>query len=57
MIMERMNDFKHKNKKIIDTVEYNGKYTDIATIRTRIIAASAVILCATVVIVAQIFWI
>lgn len=54
--MERMNDSNPKGKRIIDAVEYNGKYTDVTTIRNRIIAAGAVILAAAVVIIAQLFW-
>ena len=54
--MGKMDAFKKKNTKIIDTVEYNGRYTDVNTVRTKIIAASAVIIAAAACIVVQLFW-
>ncbi|MCR5557086.1 MAG: hypothetical protein K6F75_05950 [Butyrivibrio sp.] len=34
------NSNSKKNDKIIETVNYNGKYVDVSTIRTRIISAA-----------------
>ena len=30
----------NKNKKIIETVNYNGKYVDVETVKTRVISAA-----------------
>ncbi len=54
--MEKKNFTDKRNIRIIDAVEYNGKYTDVATIRNRLLATGAVIFAAGVVIVAQFFW-
>ena len=42
--MENKDNFNYKkNKTIIDTVKYNGKYVDVEVIKKRIISAVAII--------------
>jgi hypothetical protein len=55
--MDKMNLMNKKKYTIIDTVEYNGRYTDVTTIRTKIVAASLVIVAALAFICTQLFWI
>ena len=39
------NDYlKNSSKKIIDTVNYNGRYVDVSTIRNKIISGSLAVL-------------
>ena len=58
--MENKNTFDKKNTKIIETVEYNGKYTDISTVKnhimTRVLTVGALVCAAAVLIGVQIFW-
>ncbi|WP_155830968.1 hypothetical protein [Butyrivibrio sp. MB2005] len=55
--MEKSRYINAKKPKIIDTIEYNGRYTDVSTIRTKIIAAGSIIIAAVALICAQLFWI
>ena len=54
--MEKLSPFDKKSPKIIDTVEYNGRYTDVSTVRIRILAAGAIFIAAAALICAQLFW-
>lgn len=42
--MENTAIFEKDDAQIIDTVEYNGKYTDVKTIRNKILSCGAVFL-------------
>ncbi len=55
-IMGKISSFDRKSTKIIDTVEYNGRYTDVSTVRTRLIAAGIILVAAAAIICVQLFW-
>ncbi|WP_026527983.1 hypothetical protein [Butyrivibrio sp. VCD2006] len=57
VVMGKIHSFDKKRTTIIEAVEYNGRYTDISTIRTRIIAAGIIIIASAAFICAQLFWI
>lgn len=54
--MGKISSFDRKNTKIIDTVKYNGRYTDVSTVRTRLIAAGIILIAAAALICVQLFW-
>ncbi|WP_156036261.1 hypothetical protein [Butyrivibrio sp. AE3004] len=41
--MNKKNFFHKKNTTIIDAIEYNGKYTDVSTLRNRFITIGIVV--------------
>ena len=55
-IMGKSSSFDKKSIKIIDTVEYNGRYTDVSTVRTRLIVAGIILIGAAALICVQLFW-
>ncbi|WP_155829767.1 hypothetical protein [Butyrivibrio sp. AC2005] len=55
--MEKKSIFDKKKANIIDTVEYNGKYTNVTVLRTKALVTGAILLTAVVFIAAQFFFI
>ncbi|SDB62021.1 MULTISPECIES: hypothetical protein [unclassified Butyrivibrio] len=55
--MGKIIQFDKNDPNIIDTVECNGRYTDVATLRNKVITAGAVLVAAAAFVCAQFFFI
>lgn len=54
--MGKLTNFDKNDSRIIDTAYCNGRYTNISIIRTRFLAAGAVLFGVVAIISAQVFW-